>query len=88
MSKNKAHKRHKPGKSQSQPQGRGRRFTEKPLVSYTESQATPIRVVHSTQLRDAVNAVRKFFNPSATPFDWTPRGPQIGGPSARIPLTT
>jgi hypothetical protein len=56
-------------------------FTENRLVSYTESptNATTIRAAHFTQLRDAVNAVRKLVNPSATAFSWTDTPPQSGG---------
>jgi hypothetical protein len=56
-------------------------FTQNPLVSYTESptNATTISAAHFTQLRDAVNAVRKLVNPSATAFAWTDTPPQSGG---------
>jgi hypothetical protein len=46
-------------------------FTDDPLISSAENQsaATPIRAVHITQLRSAVNAVRVLANLS--PFTWT-----------------
>ena len=56
-------------------------FTENPLASSAQNPATatPIRAVHFTELRDAVNAVRKLVNPAAAPFDWQPPAPQSGG---------
>lgn len=56
-------------------------FTENPLVSYTESptNATTISAAHFTQLREAVNAVRKLVNPASTAFTWTDTPPQSGG---------
>jgi hypothetical protein len=48
-------------------------FENDPLVSYAEdhTNATPVRAAHFTQLRDAVNAVRRLVNPNAAPFNWT-----------------
>ncbi|HEV7375379.1 MAG TPA: fibronectin type III domain-containing protein [Pyrinomonadaceae bacterium] len=58
-------------------------FDNDPLVSYAEdpNNATPIRAVHFTQLRDAVNAVRRLVDPNASPFNWTDtiHPPQVGG---------
>jgi hypothetical protein len=56
-------------------------FTQNPLVSYAENpaNATQIRAEHFTQLRDAVNAVRKLVNPASAPFTWTDTPPQSGG---------
>jgi hypothetical protein len=48
-------------------------FDNDPLVSYSEdhNNATPIRAIHFTQLRDAVNAVRRLVDPNAAPFNWS-----------------
>jgi hypothetical protein len=48
-------------------------FDDDPLISYAEnpSGATVIRAAHFTQLRDAVNAVRRLVNPNTAPFQWT-----------------
>jgi hypothetical protein len=60
-------------------------FDNDPLVTYAEdpNNATVIRAVHFTQLRDAVNAVRRLVDANAAEFQWTstnnPPPPQVGG---------
>jgi hypothetical protein len=60
-------------------------FDNDPLVSYAEdpNNTTVIRAVHFTQLRDAINAVRRLVDPNAADFLWTTTNntppPQVGG---------
>jgi hypothetical protein len=60
-------------------------FDDNPLVTYAEdpNNATLIRAAHFTQLRDAINAVRRLVDPNAADFLWTSTNntppPQVGG---------